>query len=86
MALSPKPAVRVGQTAELSEREFEILALLFEGASSRAIANSLFCSRRTVEFHVAKIYHKLEVSNRVQALRRAALLGILKSGSFESRD
>ncbi len=64
----------------LTKREIEVLQLVLEGKSSKEVAMSLCCSKRTVDFHLARIYDKLEVSNRVQAMRRAALLGIIPSG------
>ncbi len=61
----------------LTKREIEVLSLVLEGKSSREVAAALVCSKRTVDFHLARIYEKLQVSNRVQAMRRAALLGLL---------
>lgn len=61
----------------LTRRESEVLRLASEGYSAQQIADMLFCSRRTVEFHIANLYCKLNVSNRVQALRRASSLGLL---------
>lgn len=61
----------------LTKREREVLSLVVEGKSSREVAAALFCSKRTVDFHLARIYEKLQVSNRVQAMRRAALLGLV---------
>ena len=61
---------------ELTKREKEVLSLVLEGYSSKEVANNLVCSKRTVDFHLARIYEKLQVSNRVQALRRATLLGL----------
>jgi LuxR family maltose regulon positive regulatory protein len=63
----------------LTKRESEILYLAGEGMSAQQIADLLFCSRRTVEFHLSNLYSKLNVSNRVQALRRAGALGLLCS-------
>ncbi|MHB9037729.1 MAG: response regulator transcription factor [Armatimonadota bacterium] len=64
---------------KLTNRESEILRLAGEGMSAQEIADLLYCSRRTVEFHLANLYTKLEVSNRVQALRRATSLGLLSA-------
>ena len=61
----------------LTKREAEVLYLMLEGRSSREMAATLFCSKRTVDFHLARIYDKLRVSNRVQAVRRAAGLGLV---------
>ncbi|MCE5323531.1 helix-turn-helix transcriptional regulator [bacterium] len=68
----------------LTKRESEILYLAGEGMSARQIADMLFCSRRTVEFHMANLYTKLHVSNRVQALKRAGSLGLLDSLEYSS--
>jgi DNA-binding NarL/FixJ family response regulator len=51
----------------LSARQVEVLVLLAEGLPNEAIAARLFISRNTVKFHVAAIYQRLGVSNRVQA-------------------
>ena len=55
--------------AELTDRENEILALLSDGMSDRAIAETLVIGRRTVESHVAHILHKLGVSRRIEAAK-----------------
>lgn len=61
----------------LTEREIEVLRLILEGKSSKEAAAELCCSKRTVDFHLARVYQKLDVSNRVQAMRRVAVLGLL---------
>ena len=48
----------------LTAREREIAALVATGRRSRAIADELFLSHRTVETHLARIYRKLNVSSR----------------------
>ncbi|MFD0636248.1 LuxR C-terminal-related transcriptional regulator [Catenulispora yoronensis] len=50
--------------ALLTAREQEIAALVATGRRSRAIADELFLSHRTVETHLARIYRKLNVSSR----------------------
>ncbi len=61
----------------MTNREIEVLQLILEGRSSKEVASTLCCSKRTVDFHLARVYEKLEVSNRVQAMRRAAVLGLI---------
>lgn len=61
----------------LTKREIEVLSLVLEGKSSREVASALYCSKRTIDFHLARIYEKLQVTNRVQAMRRATLLGLV---------
>lgn len=63
--------------ARLTPREREVLALLAEGLSTRQIAKRLGLSARTVESHIGNIYEKLDARTRVQALYRAAGLGLV---------
>lgn len=62
----------------LTKRELEILSLIVEGHSSKQVADMLFVSKRTVDFHLDNIYEKLQVTNRMQALQRASRLGLLQ--------
>lgn len=55
------------QDGPLSARELEVILLLVEGCSNRAIAGRLFISERTVENHIQHIFAKLNVSNRAAA-------------------
>ena len=77
MAGENASSVQIEPAVNLTKRELEVLNLVFEGKSSREVAALLFCSKRTVDFHLARIYEKLQVSNRVQAMRRAAMLGLV---------
>lgn len=52
----------------LSDREREILELLAEGQSNKTIAARLYLSIRTVEGHLARIYSKLGVHSRTEAM------------------
>lgn len=61
----------------LTKRESEVLTLVAQGYSSKLTAEALVVSKRTVDFHLANIFHKLKVNNRVQAFRTATLLGLL---------
>lgn len=66
----------------LSEREHEILGLLCQGRSNKAIAQKLYLSVRTVEGHLANLYAKLGVNSRTQA----ALAGLaLRPGEAAPR-
>jgi DNA-binding NarL/FixJ family response regulator len=64
--------------AVLTPREREILELLAEGLTMRQIGRRLAISPRTVETHVAKLYRKLAVRTRVQAIAKAASLGLIE--------
>ena len=61
----------------LTPREKEVLRLLSEGLSARQMARRLDRSERTINTHVANVYRKLAVSNRVQAVRQAIRLGLV---------
>jgi DNA-binding CsgD family transcriptional regulator len=65
------------RSIRLTKRELEVLCLVIEGKTSKDVADSLYCSKRTVDFHLANIYDKLQVSNRAQAFRRAIRLGLI---------
>lgn len=78
MAVDPQPVIPDVRLVKLTKRESEVLSLVLEGKSSREVAAALFCSKRTIDFHLARIYEKLQVSNRVQAIRRATTLGLVE--------
>jgi DNA-binding NarL/FixJ family response regulator len=54
-------------SADLSERELEVLALVADGLTNTQIAQRLDVSDNTVKFHLQNIYQKLDVSNRTEA-------------------
>jgi ATP/maltotriose-dependent transcriptional regulator MalT len=72
----PKP-LKSSRPVRLTRREREVLSLISQGYRSREVAEQLVVSKRTVDFHLANIYHKLQVSNRLQAFRRASELGLI---------
>jgi DNA-binding NarL/FixJ family response regulator len=61
----------------LTPREREILQLMSEGLPNKTIASRLSISERTVTTHVANIYAKLHVNNRVSAIQEAMRRRIL---------
>lgn len=67
------------ELARLTEREREILKLIFDGKCSNEVAHTLEVSKRTVDFHLTRAYTKLGVSNRFQAFKRAVELGIIST-------
>lgn len=67
----------------LTDREIEVLKLVLEGKSNKEVGALLCCSKRTVDFHLARVYQKLDVSNRVQAMRRVAHMGIFSLDPME---
>ncbi len=60
-----------------SPRELEVLALLGDGASNKAIARHLDISIHTAKFHVAAILVKLGAANRTDAIATAMRRGLL---------
>ena len=65
-----------GPSAPLSQRELEVLGLLASGATNREIAGQLHLSPHTVKEHTGKLYRKLDVRNRAEAVQRAERLGL----------
>ena len=62
---------------QLTPRELEILGLIAEGLSNREIGERLFVSENTVKTHSARLFDKLQVNRRLQAVRRAKDLGLI---------
>jgi DNA-binding NarL/FixJ family response regulator len=56
------------KTADLTDREWEVLHLLRDGATTAEIANRLFVSQATVRSHVAAVLRKLKVKDRREAI------------------
>ena len=53
----------------LTAQQLQIATMVAEGQTNKSIANSLFLSPRTIEFHLHQVYLKLNVSNRTQLAR-----------------
>ena len=62
---------------ELTPRELEVLDLLAQGLSNKAIGDRLGISDQTVKFHVASLSGKLGASNRTSAVRLAIERGLV---------
>jgi DNA-binding NarL/FixJ family response regulator len=67
-----------GNSETLTERELQLLALVSEGLSNRAIAQRLSISYNTVKYHMKNILQKLGVQNRTEAVATAIRSGLLK--------
>jgi DNA-binding NarL/FixJ family response regulator len=61
----------------LSERELQVLTLVAAGATNREIAAKLNISHHTVKEYASALYRKLEVRNRLEAVKRAQKLGLI---------
>lgn len=62
---------------QLTEREAQILQLLADGFSPAAVAEKLYISPKTVRNHLSKIYEKLGVNSRSQAIVTALQHGLI---------
>jgi len=61
----------------ISERELEVLQLMSQGMSNQEIGDTLFVSLNTVKTHAARIFEKLEVQRRTQAIEKAKKIGLI---------
>lgn len=61
----------------LSKRELEVLGLIAEGLSNQEIAAQLFVSLNTVKTHSSKLFDKMEVKSRTQAVEKAKRLSLI---------
>ena len=62
----------------ITPREHEILGLIAEGLSNREIGARVFISENTVKTHSSRLFDKLGVSRRVQAVQRARELRLIR--------
>ncbi len=65
------------QSLRISNREMEVLQLISDGHSNQEIADRLFISVPTVKTHTGKIFEKLSVNRRTQAVQQARELKII---------
>jgi two-component system nitrate/nitrite response regulator NarL len=75
--LARRSREEAGAKAVLTPRELEILEYLALGLTVKQVATRLGLSPRTVDTHIAKLYRKLGVKNRVQAISRASALRLI---------
>jgi len=75
--LRPLPPPVSPLVEPLTLRETEVLSLLVDGLSNRAIAARLGISEHTAKFHVGAVLGKLGAQNRSEAVALAARLGLV---------
>jgi DNA-binding CsgD family transcriptional regulator len=62
----------------MSKRELEVLELMAEGLSNQEIGERLFVSLNTIKTHSSKIFEKLDVQRRTQAVEKAKRLNLIR--------
>ena len=65
------------QSLGISKREYDVLVKLAAGESNKEIARSLGVSPNTIKTHVTRLFDKLDVSRRLQAVQKAKQLELL---------
>jgi ATP/maltotriose-dependent transcriptional regulator MalT len=75
------PRATIRSSGILSVRERDILTMVARGHSNKQISRSLTIAPETVKSHVKRIFIKLEVKTRAEAVSRAGTQGLLRTGS-----
>lgn len=82
-ATNPSTTLQDGTTLSLTAEEAALLSMLGEDPSVHRIAVRLAVNDRTAEQYIGRLYRKLDVSTRNQAVSRGLHLGLLKPRQFE---
>jgi NarL family two-component system response regulator LiaR len=61
----------------MSRRELEVLQLMADGLSNQEIADQLFVSLNTIKTHSARVFEKLEVKRRTQAIEKGKRMSLI---------
>jgi len=77
-------ASRQSNAAGLSPRQVLVLRQVSHGLTNLQISEQLKISKRTAEMHIYKIFKKLKVNNRTQAVQAAVRLGILDVSDWQA--
>jgi DNA-binding NarL/FixJ family response regulator len=65
------------RSLRISPRELEIIEALASGESNKELARRFDISPNTVKTHVARVFEKLEASNRIRAIEKARFLALI---------
>lgn len=68
----------VASQSVLSQRELEVLQIMSTGAANKEIASQLLIGQSTVKTHIVRIFGKLEVGGRTEAVAEAVKRGIIQ--------
>ncbi|MCU1592212.1 MAG: response regulator receiver protein [Frankiales bacterium] len=79
-AAQPPAALPSGRLDALTDREREVLVLMAKGRSNTEIARDLVVSEATVKTHISRLFDKLEVRDRAQAVIAAYETGLVSPG------
>lgn len=75
----PGTGIEVTQSSKiLTKREVEVLKLAAQGFKNKEIAEVLCLSQRTVRYHLERIYQKLNVHNKAEAIMKAVHQGLIQ--------
>jgi DNA-binding NarL/FixJ family response regulator len=84
MKLTPKPVTTPFEKNDaalkslgITNREYEVLVALSAGQSNKEIARTLNVSPNTIKTHLARLFEKLEVTRRMQAIDKARQLQLI---------
>jgi DNA-binding NarL/FixJ family response regulator len=72
---------RGADNPKLSRQELKVLRLVAEGLTNPEIGTRLYLSRHTVKEYLSHAMRKLEVTNRIEAVRKATELGLIEGGA-----
>ena len=84
LGMEPPPEADPRGFPELTDREREVLEVIARGLSNDEIAEALYISPKTVRNHITRIFRKLDVERRAQAIVRARERGYGSAGSHGS--
>lgn len=77
LVAEPRARERAAPIEHLTPRELDVLQILAEGLSNKAIARRLGISDQTVKFHLASLCGKLGAQNRTDAVRLGIQRGLI---------